>query len=237
MKTTAYNGQVPGPLLRLREGIPVTLDVTNGTAAPDLVHWHGLDTNVLNDGAMEEGSPLIAPGKTLRYTLTPRPAGTRWYHTHAMAGDNLNLGAYSGEFGYLLVEPHNHLAPWDEEVNLTIHHWEPRFVPMVNMLRMQSANKPQVSGSDVGYKYATVNGHMLGSGEPVRVRRGQRVLLRLLNASGTENVVLALPGHSFQIIAMDGNPVPKPGSVDVGARLRDRAGAADGPGRHYRVRR
>ena len=53
---------------------------------------------------------------------------------------------------------------------------------------------------------------MLGAGEPVRVKKGQRVLMRLLNASATENVALALPGHAFTVIAMDGNPVPNPAS-------------------------
>jgi FtsP/CotA-like multicopper oxidase with cupredoxin domain len=52
IKTTAYNGQVPGPLLRLRQGVPVTIDVTNETANEDIVHWHGLTTDTLNDGAM-----------------------------------------------------------------------------------------------------------------------------------------------------------------------------------------
>ena len=57
VKTLSYNGQVPGPLLRLREGVPVTIDVTNGGTDPDIVHWHGLAIDSLNDGAMEEGSP------------------------------------------------------------------------------------------------------------------------------------------------------------------------------------
>jgi len=56
---------------------------------------------------------------------------------------------------------------------------------------------------------------MLGAGEPIRVKPGQRVLMRLLNASATENVVLALPGHHFTILAMDGNPVPNPKPVEV----------------------
>jgi FtsP/CotA-like multicopper oxidase with cupredoxin domain len=86
---------------------------------------------------------------------------------------------------------------------------------MVETMREASQNVPQTSGSDVGYKYATVNAHMLGSGEPIRVRPGQRVLFRLLNASGTENVVLALPGHRFRIVAMDGNPVPNSQTVET----------------------
>src|SRR6202012_602406 len=104
---------------------------------------------------------------------------------------------------------------YDQEINLAIHHWEPSFVPMVETMREQSSNMPLTSGSDVGYKYATINAHMLGAGEPVRVKKGQRVLMLLLNASATENVVLALPGHTFQIIAMDGNPVPNPQSVET----------------------
>ena len=71
---------------------------------PDLVHWHGLRTDPLNDGAVEEGSPLIAPGTTLRYHLTPSLSGTRWYHTHAMAMGDLSLSTYTGQFGFLLVD-------------------------------------------------------------------------------------------------------------------------------------
>jgi FtsP/CotA-like multicopper oxidase with cupredoxin domain len=215
VKTTAYNGQVPGPLLRLREGVPVTIDVTNASTNPDIVHWHGLAIDSLNDGAMEEGSPMIAPGGQLRYTFTPRPAGTRWYHTHAGAGGELTLGTYSGQFGFLLVEGKSATSAYDQEIFLAIHHWNPSFVPMVETMRTASANQPLTTGSDVGYQYATVNQHMLGAGEPIRVKQGQRVLLRLLNASGTENVILALPGHTFKVIAMDGNPVPNPTPVEV----------------------
>ncbi|HXR38036.1 MAG TPA: multicopper oxidase domain-containing protein, partial [Terracidiphilus sp.] len=216
VKTTAYNGQVPGPMLRLREGVPVTIiDVTNASANPDIVHWHGLAIDSLNDGAMEEGSPMIAPGAQLRYTFTPRPSGTRWYHTHAGAGDDLTLGTYSGQFGFLLVDGAPDPGHYDQEIFLAIHHWGPSFVPMVETMRVQSANHPLTTGSDVGYQYATMNQHMLGAGEPIRVKQGQRVLMRLLNASATENVVLALPGHTFKVIAMDGNPVPNPTAVEV----------------------
>ena len=215
VKTLAYNGQVPGPLLRLREGVPVTIDVTNAGPAADLVHWHGLAIDSINDGAMEEGSPMIPAGGTLRYSFTPRPSGTRWYHTHASAFDDLAAGTYGGQFGFLLIEGKEQPARYDQEINLAIHQWEPSFVPMVETMREQSANMPQTTGSDVGYKYATINAHKLGAGEPIRVKQGQRVLMRLLNASATENAVLALPGHSFKIIAMDGNPVPNPKSVEV----------------------
>jgi FtsP/CotA-like multicopper oxidase with cupredoxin domain len=215
IRTVAYNRQVPGPTLRLKEGVPVTVDVTNATPNEDIVHWHGLAIGTIPDGAVEEGSPIIKPGKTLRYSFTPKPAGTRWYHTHAMAMDNLALAGYTGQFGFVLVEGKEPTPHYDHEVNLAVHHWGPSFVPMVETMRSQSANIPQTSGSDVGYKYASFNAHMLGVGEPIRVKKGDRVLMRLLNASATENVLLALPEHQFRVIAMDGNPVPNPKSVRV----------------------
>ena len=213
--TTAYNGQVPGPTLRLRRGKTIHIDVTNASAREDLVHWHGLRTDTRNDGAVEEGSPLIQRGETLRYTLTPDPSGTRWYHSHAMAIDDLSAAGYSGQFGFLLVDGAPDPGHYDQEIHLAIHHWGGHFVPMVETMRERSQNVPQTSGSDVGYTYATMNAHMLGFGDPVRVRPGQRVLFRLLNASATENVVLSLPGHRFRIMAMDGNPVPNPQMVET----------------------
>ena len=128
--------------------------------------------------------------------------------THAGAGGNLSLGTYTGQFGFLLVDGKPDPGHYDQELFLAIHHWEPSFVPMAETMQAQSANMPATSGSDVGYKYATINQKRLGGGEPIRVKQGQRVLMHLLNASATENALLSLPGHTFKVLAMDGNPVP-----------------------------
>src|SRR5438552_7827862 len=77
----------------------------------------------------------------------------------------------------------------------------------------QKQEKP--NGWEIGYQRFTINGKCLGYGGPVRVREGQRVLFHILNGSATENIQLALPGHQFQILALDGNPVPQPQSVEV----------------------
>ena len=61
----------------------------------------------------------------------------------------------------------------------------------------------------------SINDKSMGAGEPIRVQPGQKVLMHLLNASASMNRRIALPGHKFQIIALDGNPVPTPQSVDV----------------------
>jgi FtsP/CotA-like multicopper oxidase with cupredoxin domain len=78
-----------------------------------------------------------------------------------------------------------------------------------------SLAKNMPHGYEVGYRYFTINGRMLGHGEPLRVKQGERVLFHILNGSATEIRSLALPGHSFKVIALDGNPVPHPAEVPV----------------------
>src|SRR5579863_3565026 len=73
--TIGYNGQVPGPLLRMKEGVPITVDVFNETDHEEIVHWHGQMISVEADGSTEEGSPAVPPHGHRRYNFTPKPAG------------------------------------------------------------------------------------------------------------------------------------------------------------------
>jgi FtsP/CotA-like multicopper oxidase with cupredoxin domain len=211
IKTVGFNGRVPGPVLRLREGREVTIEVINKTDREDIVHWHGLLVPSDVDGAMEEGTPMVPAGGSRRYTFTPKPSGTRWYHSHSGAGTDLTRSLYAGEFGFLIVEPAQDPGRYDQEVLLAAHHWEPRWVSMQDIRR----GPPPDNGLEVMYGSAAFNDRMLGQGDPIRVREGQRVLFRLLNASATEPVRLALPGHHFNVVALDGNPLPAPKTVDV----------------------
>jgi len=212
IKTTGYNDKVPGPVLRLRAGRPVTINVINDAGYPDIVHWHGLYLPALQDGATEEGSPIIPVGQSLVYSFTPKPTGTRWYHSHAMAMTNLNRSTYSGEFGFLIIEPAaGEPGRYDREVLLAARRWEGEWVSMQDLRK----GPPPDNGLEVMYHSATLGERMLGHGEPVRVRQGEHVLFRLLNASATMDVSLALLGHRFTVIALDGNPVPTPATVDV----------------------
>lgn len=212
VKTTAYNDSVPGPTLRLREGKPVTIDVVNESGYPNLVHWHGLFLPAEQDGAIEEGSPIIQPGRSLTYAFTPRPAGTRWYHSHAMAMTDLSRSTYSGEFGFLIVEPAaGDPGRYDREVLLAAHHWEGHWVSLQDLRK----GPPPDNGLEVMYRAATLGERMLGHGDPLRVRQGERVLFRLLNASGNMGISLALAGHRFRVLALDGNPVPTQATVNV----------------------
>jgi FtsP/CotA-like multicopper oxidase with cupredoxin domain len=212
VKTTGYNGSVPGPALRLQQGKPVTINVINDSGYPNLIHWHGLFIPSVEDGATEEGSPIIPPGKSLLYSYTPKPTGTRWYHSHAMAGTDLTRSTYSGEFGFLIVEPAaGDPGRYDREVMLAAHHWEGSWVSMQDIRK----GPPPDNGLEVMYHAATLGDRMLGNGEPIRVRQGERVLFRILNASGNMGISLALPGHRFTVIALDGNAVPTPATVDM----------------------
>jgi len=235
ISVTNYNGQFPGPFLRLREGQPVTVDIFNDTDSPEQLHWHGQKVSTDVDGASEEGTPFIPAHGKRRIEFTPRPAGFRFYHTHNRAGANLSAGQYSGQVGPVYIEPKNDPGKYDREVFLTLKEFEPIFsrggdmamdflTPAAPLKALQDAGesamkaslaKGMPKGYEVGYGSFTINGRMLGHGDPIRVKTGERVLFHVLNGSATEIRSLALPGHTFQVIALDGNLVPRPARVAV----------------------
>jgi len=204
IKTTGYNNSAPGPVLRMREGQPITVEVFNETKISELVHWHGLFAPSEVDGSEEEGTPLVSAGAVRRYSFVPRPSGTRWYHSHVHANRDMKRATYAGQFGFLYVEPKEEPGQYDAEVFLALHGWDAR-------LSSQGAE----GTLEVTYPIYSMNSRALGSGDPVRVKEGQRVLFRILNANATEQHRIALPGHKFKILSLDGNPVPVPREVDV----------------------
>ena len=235
ISATTYNGQFPGPLLRFKEGEQVTVDVYNHTDVPEQLHWHGQMVPVDVDGAAEEGTPFIPAHGKRRIVFTPRPAGFRFYHTHNRAGADLYAGQYGGEVGPVYIEPKHEPGNYDREVFLVLKEFEPTFsrggdmamdflspATTVKALQEQGESAMKASlakgmphGYEVGYGSFTINGRMLHHGDPIRVKPGERVLFHVLNGSATEIRSLALPGHSFQVVALDGNPVPNPANVPV----------------------
>ncbi len=231
---TTYNGKFPGPLIRLKEGQPVTVDIINDTDVPEQLHWHGQMVPVDVDGASEEGTPFIPAHGKRTITFTPRPAGFRFYHTHNRAGANLAAGQYSGEVGPVYIEGRDEPGNHDREIFLVLKEFEPTFsrggdmqqdfLPALEIKELKdqgessmkaSLAKGMPKGYEVGYGSFTINGRMLGHGEPIRVKQGERVLFHIVNGSATEMRSLALPGHMFRVMALDGNPVPNPVSVPV----------------------
>jgi FtsP/CotA-like multicopper oxidase with cupredoxin domain len=232
VSTTLYNGQFPGPLLRFKEGQQVIVDVHNDTDTPELVHWHGQMIPSDVDGAAEEGTPFVPAHGMQRISFVPRPSGFRFYHTHVVAGADLNRGTYTGQTGPVYIEPKNNTGAYDREIFLVMKEFEPAFshggdMPidalagapvkaLQQMGRVADEQAPEkTKGFEVGYELFGINGRMLGQGEPTRVKAGERVLFHVLNASATEIRSLALPGHVFRVVALDGNPVPTPTDVPV----------------------
>jgi FtsP/CotA-like multicopper oxidase with cupredoxin domain len=235
ISATTYNGQFPGPLLRFKESQQATVDVYNDTDVPEQLHWHGQMVPVDVDGAAEEGTPFIPAHGKRRIVFTPQPVGFRFYHTHNRAGADLYAGQYGGEVGPVYIEPKHAPGNYDREVFLVLKEFEPTFsrggdmamdflslATKVKSLEEQGESAMKASlakgmphGYEVGYGSFTINGRMLHHGEPLRVKQGERVLFHVLNGSATEIRSLALPGHSFHVVALDGNPVPNPTTVPV----------------------
>ena len=129
-----------------------------------------------------------------------------------MAMTDLTRSTYSGEFGFLIVEPAaGEAGRYDREVLLAARRWEGSWVSMKDIRK----GPPPNNGLEVMYGSATLGERVFGHDEPIRVRIGERVLFRLLNASATMEVSLTLPGHRLTVIALDGNPVPVTATVDM----------------------
>jgi FtsP/CotA-like multicopper oxidase with cupredoxin domain len=225
ISTIGYSNKVPGPLLRVREGRHITVDVVNDTDVPEYVHWHGLFAPSEVDGAEEEGTPPVPPHGRRRYQFVARPAGSRWYHSHTAAMMDLHRGSYTGQFGFFMIDSANDPGGYDQEVFLALRGWQyflstmdqDEMPPDPNDPRPERPAKPDLrqNGLEVSAPLYSINDKMLGAGDPLRVKPGQRVLMHLLNASPAEIHRLALAGHKFQVIALDGNPVPTPQLVEV----------------------
>jgi FtsP/CotA-like multicopper oxidase with cupredoxin domain len=225
ISTIGYSNKVPGPFLRVREGQRVAVEVVNHTDVPEYVHWHGLFAPSDVDGAEEEGTPPVPPHGRRRYQFVAKPAGSRWYHSHTMAMMDLHRGSYTGQFGFLMIDSGNDPGLYDQEVFLALREWEPYLTTMDQdeieadpndpMPEKPANPDPRPNGLEVGAPLYSINDKMLGAGDPLRVQSGQRVLMHLLNASASQIHRVALPAHKFQVIALDGNPVPSPQLVDV----------------------
>lgn len=201
LRTVGYDGRSPGPVLRMRSGVPTALEVFNESAYPETVHPHGQHVPMDADGTPEEGSPLVGPGESRRFVFVPGPPGTRWYHSHAHTHGDATRGLYTGQEGVLIVEGGKDPGAYDREVILITHDWE----HLIHAMKGKDAPGPMFS----------VNGRALGFGDPVQVRAGERILFRIVNGNAHEEIYLALPGHRFQVVALDGNPVPRPHAVQT----------------------
>jgi FtsP/CotA-like multicopper oxidase with cupredoxin domain len=96
-----YNGEIPGPLLKVKQGSTFTVNVTNNIDLPTSIHWHGLRLDNASDGAVGLTQKEIAPHGSFTYTVKVPDEGIYWYHTHVREDLQQPMGLY----GNILVIP------------------------------------------------------------------------------------------------------------------------------------
>jgi CopA family copper-resistance protein len=233
----AVNGSVPGPLIRLREGQNVRLNVTNHLNEDTSLHWHGLLVPFQYDGVPGVSFPGIKPHETFTYNFPIRQSGTYWYHSHS------HLQEQSGHYGPLIIEPAGaEPVSYDRDYILLLSEFTPLH-PHFIMSRLRTGegyfndklsswtDKYPMSGAerrmwaemrmlptdiaDVSaptYTYLA-NGRGAEEGLEYLFRRGERIRLRVINGSAMTFFNLRISGLPMTVIAADGQNV-KPVEVD-----------------------
>ena len=208
----AYDSGVPGPELRLRQGERLRIEVQNDLPVDTTVHWHGLRLPNAMDGVPHVTQPPIAAkGGRFTYEFDLPDAGTFWYHPHLGSPEQVGRGLY----GALIVEEREPPAV-DRDLVWVLSDWrldrEARIVEDFGN-PMDASHAGRIGNT------VTVNGAIQDS---FAVRAGERIRLRLVNASNARIYGLEFEGHEPRIIALDGHGVAPQwdGRVVLGPGMR-----------------
>lgn len=215
-----FNGSVPGSLIKVKQGEKVTVNLKNELSESVTIHWHGLPVPNSQDGIPGVTQNAVKPGETYTYQFVATVPGTYWYHSHQDSVNQLDKGLY----GALIVEGKNE-EKVDKDYTLVLDDWLSSGKTMDGMSGMDmssdnenSSNQDMasmdMSGMNMGddmsmYDLYTINGKSGSSIEPLKVSKGDKVRIRLINA-GYLSHNLHLHGHDFKVISTDGNPVNNP---------------------------
>ncbi len=180
-----YNGQLPGPEIRVTEGDRVRVILHNQLAESTAIHFHGLHTPNSMDGVPFLTQPPIKPGETFTYEFVARPAGSHMYHSHHNAAKQVGLGL----LGAFIVEPKSTAGrlSFDKEYTLILNDGAHGF---------------------------TFNGKSFPATAPLTARLGQKVLIRYMN-EGMQIHPMHLHGMPMLVVAKDGYPLPQPYYCDT----------------------
>jgi multicopper oxidase len=220
--TWGYNGVVPGPEIRVTEGDTLRVAVQNRLPTDTTVHWHGLPVPNAMDGFSPLTQDPIKSGDDFVYEFVVPTAGSYIYHSH------VGLQQDRGLYGPLIVESANEELSYDREYVLLLDDWLEGVsgTPEDILERLQSGGGEMgggmmggrgggmMSSSTVDYSYFLINGRTTNEPETLKVRRGEKVRLRLLNPAGESIFRFAVAGHKLTVTHADGLPV-QPVEVDA----------------------
>jgi FtsP/CotA-like multicopper oxidase with cupredoxin domain len=208
----SYNGSVPGPTLRFRQGERLRVEVENRLEAQTTVHWHGVRLPNAMDGVPHLTQPPIAARDgRFTYEFDLPDAGTYWYHPHWQSFEQVGRGLY----GPLIIEERDAPAV-DRDVVWVLSDWRlDREAGIVEDFgnRMDASHAGRIGNT------VTVNGAIR---ETFGVQRGERIRLRLINTANARIFGLSFEGHEPWLIALDGHPVEpaKAARVVLGPGMR-----------------
>ncbi len=205
VRAWGYDGQLPGPEIRVTEGDQVRITLRNELPVATTIHWHGVNLPPAMDGPAGLNQVPVAPGEEFVYDFVAKPAGSRWYHAHTDPAVQVPLGLY----GPLIIEPRLPARTADRDYTLILAEWDLELTPDVAMgIAPRGPGDRTLRGGELGSDLFLINGRMHGAVPPLVVSEGDRVRIRLMHAGALPHA-FHIHGHSFKVVATDGNPVPE----------------------------
>lgn len=257
-----FNGSVPGSQIRVKEGEKVKITLKNELPDPVSIHWHGIPVPNSMDGIPGVTQDAVQPGESFTYEFTATHPGTYMYHTHQEAVTQMDKGLY----GSFIVEPKE--KTYDRDFTLMLDEWISNPAEsdsaMNNMGGMDHSNMGNMDHSNMSnmdhgaasdsqndmhgsstmvhdmsiYDVYTFNGKSGDAVEPLKVKEGETVRIRLANV-GYLSHNIHLHGHKYKVVAIDGQELNEPKeiqdqliSIAPGERY-DIEFVADNPGTWY----
>ncbi|PSH64284.1 copper oxidase [Phyllobacterium brassicacearum] len=209
----SYNGIVPGPEIRLRQGDRLRVAVDNALAEETTIHWHGVRVPNAMDGVPHLTQTPIGVGERFLYEFDAVDAGTFWYHPHQKSFEQVGRGLY----GPLIVEEPEPVLV-DRDVTWMLGDWR---LTKSGAISEDFGNRHDIHHNGRVGNTVTINGRVP---DGFAVRKGERIRLRLINAANARIFSLDFAGHEPIVIAFDGQPVtphaPDKGLVVLGPAMR-----------------
>jgi FtsP/CotA-like multicopper oxidase with cupredoxin domain len=208
---------IPGPELRVQQGDHVKVVFHNRQKEPHTIHFHGVDNSFKGDGTPDVSQPEVKKGDTFTYEFDAKKSGTYFYHCHVEPDRHPEMGLY----GAFIVEP-KQKPHYDGESVMMLGERDPK----LSMAEAEEAShaagsaakhehlKGEYDTIDRKPKFFTINGKMDDAISPVKVKKGGKYLIRLINA-GSDVHSIHTHGHHFQVIASDGRKLPQPSKKDT----------------------